>query len=410
MRIKNDFSVWPRTIKASGRVVFYYQTYDENGKRTVPRSTGKATKTEAVRYCNGLMREGSLVPLPKMNTFGDYAKGWWDLKTCEYCQMKQARQPLTETHIKTFRQNMNNHVLPRFKDVRLVDITSYEIEKWLFDLLNQGYKKSSINGLFSTLRVMLGEAVRRGILRANPATRVKALQPDVKKRKLLSLEELSALFPPDIDRVWRNRMAAMANMLAAYTGMRLGEVAGLKGSLVFPDYISVAMQYNSARKYTETKTKTERDIPITPVIYQQLQSLIALNGDGYVFSIDGGKTPFPREGMTRGLIEALGNIGIDEKERKERGLTFHSWRHFFITCMRMGNVSDKKARDVAGHASMKMNDHYTHLNTREFDDVRDVQNNLAIIKPETMSNNIVFDVTPQEASPVFRKRGRPRKY
>jgi integrase len=390
--------------------VFYYQTYDENGKRTVPRSTGKATKTEAVRYCNSLMREGSLVPLPKIQTFREFAAGWWDLETCEYCQSKAARKPITQSYLRLKRQSLNNQILPQFGERKLTEITNEEVESWIVGLTRKGYKNSSINTHFFTFREMLEVAVKRGLIRTNPAQGIRKLTEEDKKRKLLTLDELKALFPPDIDRIWRNRMAAMANMLAAYTGMRLGEIAGLRGEFVFPTYLSVKMQYNSDGEYTKTKTKKERDIPITPAIYRELESLIRLNGDGYIFSIDGGKTPFAREQIFHGLCEALHIIGIDEKERKERGLTFHAWRHFFITVMRMGNVSDKKARDVAGHSSAQMSDHYTHLDTREFDEVRDVQNNLAIIGPDRVSDIAVFDVTPQEAAPVFRKRGRPRKY
>ena len=45
------------------KVVWYYQTYDSQGRRTVGRSTGKATKGEAAQYCDELLREGKLVPV-----------------------------------------------------------------------------------------------------------------------------------------------------------------------------------------------------------------------------------------------------------------------------------------------------------------------------------------------------------
>jgi DNA transposition AAA+ family ATPase len=44
--------------------------------------------------------------------------------------------------------------------------------------------------------------------------------------------------------------------------------------------------------------------------------------------------------------------------------------------MRMNNVSDKKAREVAGHSSIFMTDNYTHLDAKEFDEVRLIQDNL----------------------------------
>jgi hypothetical protein len=52
------------------------------------------------------------------------------------------------------------------------------------------------------------------------------------------------------------------------------------------------------------------------------------------------------------------------------------WRHFLITFLRMSDISDKKAKDVAGHLSAFVNDQYTHLDAREFEDVRKAQKNL----------------------------------
>jgi hypothetical protein len=61
MRIRDDFTVFPREM-ASGKVIWYYQTYDEDGHRTVAHSTGETTRTVAVKKCNTLMREGKLLP------------------------------------------------------------------------------------------------------------------------------------------------------------------------------------------------------------------------------------------------------------------------------------------------------------------------------------------------------------
>jgi hypothetical protein len=75
MRIKDDFTVFPREM-ASGKVIWYYQTYNEDGRRTVAHSTGETTRTAAVKKCNGLMREGKLLPTAQVRilTFAEYAQ------------------------------------------------------------------------------------------------------------------------------------------------------------------------------------------------------------------------------------------------------------------------------------------------------------------------------------------------
>jgi integrase len=108
----------------------------------------------------------------------------------------------------------------------------------------------------------------------------------------------------------------------------------------------------------------------------ELDELIRVNGEGFVFSEDGGKTPITMERINRGFEKALGNIGIEHTERLKRKLSFHAWRHFFNTVLRMNNVTDAKVQSVTGHRSKKMTDHYTHFDTRQFSEVREVQTKL----------------------------------
>jgi integrase len=307
-----------------GNVVFYYQTYDENGRRTVPRSTGKATRTEAVKECNRLLLAGLLVPRVKIPVFEDYAQGWWNITTCEYCQWKMVREPLTPTTINTNRKCMEQHILPKWGKYRLDEITQYDIEGWMLDLIQQGYKNAYVNNLYFNLRIMLGDAVRRNILKVNPAEKIRKLAGNSRRIEILKMDEVRRLFPVRWEDVWNNQYVYMANKLAAFTGMRLGEVLGLKGDCVFPEYVVVKGQFNAEGEYTQTKTKADRDIPITAGIYRDLKRLMTLNGNGYVFSENRGKSPVCRSAVYDGLCRALEKIGIDHTQRIRRGLSFHA--------------------------------------------------------------------------------------
>ncbi|MDR2510356.1 MAG: integrase, partial [Spirochaetaceae bacterium] len=83
MRAKQAFSLYCRKL-SSGKTVWYYQTYDEDGLRTAGKSTGKSTKTAAREYCNALMRAGKLLPSAQFDipTFREFAAGWWEYETC----------------------------------------------------------------------------------------------------------------------------------------------------------------------------------------------------------------------------------------------------------------------------------------------------------------------------------------
>jgi hypothetical protein len=72
MRAKAVFSVFPRKLPG-GKVVYYYQCYDANGKRLNGHSTGQSTKTAAAAYCMKRYREGNLIP-QKVTVHGSYSK------------------------------------------------------------------------------------------------------------------------------------------------------------------------------------------------------------------------------------------------------------------------------------------------------------------------------------------------
>jgi hypothetical protein len=109
---------------------------------------------------------------------------------------------------------------------------------------------------------------------------------------------------------------------------------------------------------------------------QELEPLVKANGEGYVFSEDQGAAPISAERIYRAFEKALEKIGIDHGERMKRNLTFHAWRHFFNTALRMENVTDAKVQSVTGHLTQKETDHYTHFDTRQFTEIRDVQKKL----------------------------------
>jgi integrase len=230
---------------------------------------------------------------------------------------------------------------------------------------------------------MIGEAARKKIIATNPCAEVKELKEEAVQRDIFTVDEVRKLFPVNWPAVWKSKITYMINRLAACTGMRVGELRGLKPEHVFPDYINVCGQYTQFGYKGVTKTKDNRKIPITPLIKQELDELTEINGNGYLFSADGGDTPITSEMIRRTYNRALRKIGIGDEEREARKLSFHAWRHFFNTFMRMNNIADSKVQSVTGHKTMKMTEHYTHFDTRQFTEVRNVQAELLALPDNT---------------------------
>ena len=392
MRVKDVFSVFPRKL-ASGKVVFYYQCYDENGNRSSGLSTGQMTKTAARAYCMRLYREGSLFPHKRhIPTFEEYARNWWDWDSCEYLKNQKGRKDITKAYADNCRKMVKNQIIPCFGKMRLDKIISEDINRWLLGFKERtvidtdgkeqvkSYKNTYANTVFGTLWLMLNEAVSRGLINTNPAAAVKKLKNDRKAIEIITPAEVRLLFPPQWERVWGDdRISYLGNKLAACTGMRASEILGLRGEYIFDEYIHICAQHDEYG-YRPTKTREKRNIPLAPVILNELRRLASENNNGYVFSLDGGETPVTRKLMYNKFHRALRAISMTQEEIKRRGLSMHGWRHFFNTTLQMANVALSKVQSVTGHKSDRMTEWYTHFDSRDFAEVRDVQE--ALLLPE----------------------------
>jgi integrase len=195
--------------------------------------------------------------------------------------------------------------------------------------------------------------------------------------EIITPTEVRLLFLRQWETVWdHDRISYLGNKLAACTGMRASEILGLRGEYIFDEYIHVHAQYDEYG-YRPTKTKEKRNIPLAPMIISELRQLAGENNNGYVFSLDGGETPVTRL-MYNKFHKALRAIGITREEIKWRGLSMHSWRHFFNTTLQMANVALSKVQSVTGHKSDRMTEWYTHFDSRDFAEVRGVQESLLL--------------------------------
>jgi integrase len=272
-------------------------------------------------------------------------------------------------------------LLPEFGGMRLDEITSERIDTWLSGFKPRGYSNATANNAIKALRVMLEEAKIKGIITSNPGKEVKNLPDDSAKIKILTPEEMRALFPADWSTVWASETHCILNKLGACTGMRLGELLGLRGEYVFNGYISVVGQH-TRYGYGDTKTRKSRDITIPKSVERDLLKLKRVNGDGYLFSEDGGKNPISRSVVYRVFFAALNKIGINAEQRKARKLSMHGWRHFLNTTLLMANVPDSKVMSITGHMTKEMKEHYTHFDTTKFTEVIDAQEKLMSPKRE----------------------------
>jgi integrase len=178
---------------------------------------------------------------------------------------------------------VKNQIIPYFGKKRLDKIASEDINNWLlgfkeWKVINtdgneevKSYKNTYADTVFGTLWLMLNEAVNRKIIAVNPAAAVKKLKNHWKAIEIITPTEARLLFPRQWETVWGDdRISYLGNKLATCTGMRASEILGLRGENVFNEYIHVCAQHDEYG-FRPTKTKEKRDIPLAPMILDELR-------------------------------------------------------------------------------------------------------------------------------------------
>lgn len=156
--------------------------------------------------------------------------------------------------------NIEKHLKPTFGSLLLIDITADDIADYQRQRLKQGAAPKTINLEVGTLRAML----RRHRLWAN-------LQPDVKMLtvrddigKALTAEEESRLLSACASS--RSRALLPAVTLALNTGMRRGEILGLRWSQI--DFLNERLAVGKSK----TEAGQGRTIPLNATVLKALQN------------------------------------------------------------------------------------------------------------------------------------------
>ncbi len=385
MRHREPYTIFPRK-KKTGKSVFYYQTYDESGKRTTARSTGQTSKAAARTYVIELLKSGRLVP-DKDPIFKDYVSNWWRWDECPYVLGKRARgkNKISRNYVEAFRGYLDRHIMPFIGKYRISAIKPKIIEAWLLDLRNKPSRlgtplsPTTVNQCLMTLKIIFREGVRIGDLSYDPTVTIQPLEENRKEKSFLEPQEIKALFnEKKIQEIWEgNLIHYTLNLLAASTGMRMGECQGLQNQYIRDGYIDVLNVW--ARKYglkDEPKRGSKRKIPIPSRTQSYLNEIISFSPytdpEDLVFWGVDGRHPLNNKIISTTLYEAFTHIGISEEDRRQRNITFHSWRHFYNSFLR-GKVPDVKLQRLTGHRTQEMTDLYTSFRVEDFQDVLKIQ-------------------------------------
>ena len=304
-----------------------------------------------------LMRGSWTVPNPSSESVAVWAERWMATKL--------NLKPKTKAD---YDIRLRAYVLPRWGDTPISKITRGDIQAWVQELVANEAKPSTVRHAVGTLSRILNEAVIAGALAANPCQRISMPRELKRDIKPLTVEQVRALAceieNPPVKLAGNGAAPAghhhfpeygLLVRLAAFSGLRAAEIAGLKVNAVDLD--------NGVLRVTETlsevegklhtvppKTYQARAVPLPNFLIEELRAHITQLGASkeYVFHSSSGVPLSWHNFYRRHFKPAVLRAGLPETTR------FHDLRHTAAAFMIAANAHPRAIMERLGHSSVNV--------------------------------------------------------
>jgi len=278
--------------------------------------------------------------------YRDWVDEWWSTTV----DLRPSTRARDEIYLRI-------HVLPYFGEVALGELSPRLIRQWVAGLVEKGLAPATARKAYQLLSKSLRQAVEAGLLVQTPCRGISLPKIEVKEMPVLAPSQILGL-ADTIDQRYRALI-----LLAAYSGMRWGELVGLgraridlEAKMVEVREIVVEL---SGRLLPPSLPKTKagrRRIPIPPAVAEEIEnhlSRFAQNSELVFQAPEGG--PLRKNFATRFWLPATTKAGVCP-------FRFHDLRHTAISYWIKCGASPKQIAKWAGHTSTSVVlDRYGHL-------------------------------------------------
>jgi integrase len=248
----------------------------------------------------------------------------------------------------------------RWDDQAISSVTYADVQGLINEMVEAGRRPQTVRNVFNVVRGVLDYAVDAGYIRSNPAVRLRKHLPkgqtsEPRYLTAAQVETLASSLRAPHDLFVR---------LAAWSGLRAGELAGLRVNRVdvLRSRITVAetvvdMGKEGLKADTPKSAKSNRTVPIPPALARQVAAHIAAAGlgpDDYVFGVAG--QPHDHDEFYRHVfVPATEATGLAP-------LRMHDLRHTYASLMHAQGRSMLEVSRWMGHSTYRLTaDTYSHL-------------------------------------------------
>jgi integrase len=281
----------------------------------------------------------------KSATFDAFAQIWEQ----DYLSLSKAStQSTMRGHIKRLKSVFSQ------KDMR--QISTGDLQRVIASMVADEYQPKTIRNLWATVRLIWDAALAQGYVdRVLPKPRLPRVSRKVPK--YFRLEDVAKIIAHS------HGEQRVFYWLAAETGLRAGEIAGLRLGDVEPERISVSQSVWHGRVQAPKSDNALRTIAVSPqlgvLLLEQSERQIG-KGHDFLFSSSTGSPWDASLFRRRKLKPLLRTLGV-----REAG--FHGFRHFNASLLSSLRIPLKVIQERLGHASAGSLtlDVYTHAEWEE---------------------------------------------
>ena len=328
--------------------------YDIN-KNPIRKSFYGKTKTEPKNKYKECLKKSGQPQIEKTSTLGEWAVQWLEI---------YKKGKVEDGTYRNYSLYVNKHIIPALGNLKFEQIKPAHIEQFMKGKSN--LSKSAQQHIKIALGAIFETAIDNGFCVLNPCRKI-----SIKKDKDVTPKVFTKSQIADLLEIAPTVEYGYLIELLLYTGMRIGEAAGLQWRDVNREDYVITIKHSVARKngggyyLKPTKSGKERYIGINDKLAALLDRMP--HRGIYVLA----KSDFEYWDtfqLTQQYHHAFDAINAVLKERGRKPVEYlspHKCRHTYATYLLKGGANLREVQQLLGHSSVGVTEIYTHVDTED---------------------------------------------